>query len=162
MIFVMEATIMCILFTVAILSRMKNPLKEIYSYPPNIVKRVIELGLIEDKEKPNFMTAIKKKWPLIVIFGILIGVIVSFVNDADTFLKGFIVSYGIWLIVDWYDAFVLDMMWFCHSKKVILPGTEDMVVDYHDYWFHIKASLVGMLLGLPACLIAGMTCQLLP
>lgn len=162
MIFAVEAILMCVLFTVGILSQMKNPLKEIYSYPPNIVKRVIELGLIEDKEKLNFMTAIKKKWPMIIVFGVLIGGIVYFVNDADTFLKGFVISYGIWLIVDWYDAFVLDMMWFCHSKKVRILGTEDMIEDYHDYWFHIKASLVGMLLGLLACLIAGMTCQLLP
>ena len=26
---------------------------------------------------------------------------------------------------------------------------------YHNYWFHIKASCLGMLLGLPACLTAG-------
>lgn len=30
-----------------------------------------------------------------------------------------------------------------------------------DYWFHIKTSLIGMLLGLPICLIAGAVCQLL-
>ena len=30
----------------------------------------------------------------------------------------------IWLIIDWYDALVLDSIWFCHSKKVRIPGTE--------------------------------------
>lgn len=84
-----------------------------------------------------------------------------FVNDADTFGKAFAISYGIWTIVDWYDAIVLDIGWFCHSKKVRIPGTEDMVKDYQDYWFHVKASCVGMLLGLPTCLIAGFVSQVL-
>ena len=43
----------------------------------------------------------------------------------------------IWLIIDWYDALVLDSIWFCHSKKVRIPGTEDME-EYKDYCFHIK------------------------
>lgn len=85
-----------------------------------------------------------------------------FVLCADSFLEAFAVSYGLWTFVDWYDAIVLDMGWFCHSKKVRIPGTEDMVKDYQDYLFHVKASLVGMLLGLPACLIAGCVCQILP
>lgn len=30
-----------------------------------------------------------------------------------------------------------------------------MTEDYHDYWFHIKGSLIGMMLAIPAALIAG-------
>ena len=30
-----------------------------------------------------------------------------------------------------------------------------MTEDYHDYWFHIKGSLIGMMLVIPAALIAG-------
>lgn len=30
-----------------------------------------------------------------------------------------------------------------------------MTEDYHDYWFHIKGSLIGMILAIPAALIAG-------
>lgn len=30
-----------------------------------------------------------------------------------------------------------------------------MTEDYHDYWFHIKGSLIGMVLAIPAALIAG-------
>ena len=28
----------------------------------------------------------------------------------------FLVSYIIWLIIDWYDCFVIDWIWVCHSK----------------------------------------------
>src|SRR5699024_12343622 len=48
----------------------------------------------------------------------------------------------------------LDCIWFCHSKKVRIPGTEDME-EYKDYRFHIRQSCIGMLLGLPACLAVG-------
>ena len=72
---------------------MKNPLNGIYSYPPNIISRVIELGLIEEKKTPNRMEVIRKKWPAIVVFGVLLGLFVYFVNNADSFIKGFGVSY---------------------------------------------------------------------
>ena len=31
-----------------------------------------------------------------------------------------------------------------------------MVAAYHDYWFHIKGALLGMMLGIPAALVAGL------
>lgn len=163
MVFIIESVVLCVIFTILILSQMKKPLGTIlHSYPPAIVDRVIDLGLVEDKDRktPSRVKAIKKKWPALIFLGILIGVFAYFVNGADTFLKGFAVSYGLWSVVDWYDAFILDIGWFCHSKKVKIPGTEDMEKDYKDYWFHIKGSLVGMVLGLPACFIAGLFCQI--
>ena len=162
MTFIIESVVLCTVFTILILTSMKTPLKmQIYSYPPNIINRVAELGLIEKMEKPRVVESLKRKWPVMILSGIVIGLLVYFLNGADTFLKGFTVSYGLWLVVDWYDAIVMDMGWFCHSKKVRIPGTEDMVKDYQDYWFHIKASLVGMLLGLPVCLIAGVLCMVM-
>ena len=160
---VIESVALCVLFTAMILSQMRNPLETyIYSYPPQIVDRVIELGLVVDKDRKTHsrVKAIKKKWPAVIFLGILIGAIVYFVNGARSFADGFLVSYGLWLVVDWYDAFILDIGWFCHSKKVIIPGTEDLGDAYKDYWFHIKGSLIGMVLGLAACLIAGMFCQI--
>ena len=146
-----------------VLVSMREPLKtQIYSYPPNIIKRVADMRLIEKMEKPRLVEVLKRKWPAVIVFGIVIGLFVYFVNGADSFLKAFTVSYGLWAFVDWYDAIVLDIGWFCHSKMVRIPGTEDMVKDYQDYWFHIKASMVGMLLGVPVCLIAGLVCQILP
>lgn len=162
LIFVLEAVVLCVFFTAAILSQMGKPLGTIlYSYPPQIVDRVIDLGLVEDKDRntPSRVKAIKKKWPAVIFLGILIGIIVYFVNGARSFGAGFLVSYGLWLVVDWYDALILDIGWFCHSKKVIIPGTEDLVDAYKDYWFHIKGSLIGMALGLPAWLIAGVFCH---
>lgn len=63
-------------------------------------------------------------------------------------------SYLIWTVVNWYDAFVIDCLWVCHDRRVRIPGTEDMK-EYQDYWFHIKGSLNGQVLGLPVALLAG-------
>lgn len=45
--------------------------------------------------------------------------------------------------------------------KCIIPGTEDLTDADHDYMFHIKGSAVGMLIGLPCCLIAGIAAMTL-
>lgn len=61
----------------------------------------------------------------------------------------------------WPAAIVIDILWLCHSKVWILPGTEDMTVAYHDYGYHVKSSCVGMLIGLPVCLLIGLVVQVI-
>ena len=58
-------------------------------------------------------------------------------------------------------SIVLDILWFCHSKGWILPGTEDMTEAYHDYGYHEKATCVGMLIRLPVCLMIGLVVQVI-
>ncbi len=59
-----------------------------------------------------------------------------------------------------YDL-VNDCLWYCHDKRCVIPGTEDMTDAYHDYMFHIKGSCVGMLIGLLSCLIVAVIAVLL-
>lgn len=78
-IFLIESVVLCALFTVLILSKMNKPLSSmIYSYPPAIVDRVIELGLIADTDRKTSSTkkALKQKWPAVIVFGIVLGVFV--------------------------------------------------------------------------------------
>ena len=58
--------------------------------------------------------------------------------------------------MNWFDAIVLDCLWFCHDKHSVIEGTEDMTDAYHDYWFHLKGSLICMVLAVPAALVAGL------
>lgn len=55
-----------------------------------------------------------------------------------------------------WDALVLDILWFCHDPRFVLPGTEDMTADYHDYGFHLKGFLIGEGLALAVCALAGL------
>ncbi len=158
--FIIEAVVICLILTLCCFALVKNIMKHLelakLNYPPEIVQRLIDLGMVLDDKPLPLIQRIKKKWPAMIIVGLLMGLIVRYVNGCTTFLSGFGVSYLIWTIVDWYDALVLDCLWFCHSKRCIIPGTEDLTDAYHDYMFHIKGSCVGMLIGLPCCLIAGL------
>jgi hypothetical protein len=66
----------------------------------------------------------------------------------------------IWLAITWFDAIIIDCIWFCHSKRMRIPGTEDMK-EYKDYLFHIGQSGIGTLIGLPACAVIGALVALL-
>ena len=152
-----ECMIGIVLFTSSVVPiTLKDPLGSVGDYPPAIRERCIKLKLIpETKKRFTGKEIIKKTIAMIVFIPILAFIVFKF-NGADSLLKGFIDSYIIWLAVDWYDAFILDCIWFCHSDKVKIKGTEDMT-EYKDYLFHIKQSCIGTLLGLPVCLSVGLT-----
>lgn len=44
---------------------------------------------------------------------------------------------------------------FCHSKKLRIPGTEDMDEDYTNYLFHAKGAMKGMVIGVIVALLSG-------
>lgn len=156
MIILTESFIGIVLFTIIIVSlTLKNPLASIGDYPPEIKKRCEELNIIPTTKKTYSKKDIIRKTIALIVFAIIFAFIINRFNGANSFMAGFINSYIIWLIIDWYDAFVLDCIWFCHSKRVRIPGTEDMK-EYKNYWFHIKQSLIGKILGIPACILVGM------
>lgn len=157
MIFLIESIILCLLFTAMVVpSVARHPITWISDYPPAIRERAKELKLIPQNQKKFSSAVIIRKLTASLLMVILLALALVYINGAETFPEGFVLSYGLWLIMDWYDALVLDCLWFCHSKKVMIPGTEDMQEAYRDYKFHIKMSCIGMLLGLPVCLLTGL------
>ncbi|MBQ4252065.1 MAG: hypothetical protein II704_03370 [Erysipelotrichaceae bacterium] len=161
MVLFIECLIGVILFGIAApVMTARDPLGAIGDYPPAIRQRCIELGLIKKREKCFTKSDLIRKGLAMVLFAVVFAFIMIKVNKATTFKQGFIESYIIWLVICWFDALVVDCLWFCHSPKVRIPGTEDMK-EYHDYLFHIKQSLIGTLLGLPVCLLVGLFVQVL-
>ena len=156
MILLIESIIGCLLFTIIAggMTYLK-PLSMINSYPPAIQDKVLELGLITKEEKSKSKKSIIKKIIALFLLVLIISFVVYKFNGANTFLKGFGYSYLLWAIINWWDALVIDCLWFCHSKRVIIKGTEGMK-EYKDYWFHIKGALIGCLYGIPACLLVGL------
>lgn len=161
MLVLIEALIAIAVFTmIAIPATIRHPLTALSDYPPEIVKRCVELGIVPEREKRFSKMDLLRKGLAVVVFILLFSYILKKVNGARTFLEGFGISYILWLIIAWYDALIVDCLWFCHSKKVRIPGTEDMK-EYQDYGFHIRQSLIGTLIGLPACLLIGLTVSLI-
>jgi len=133
----------------------RDPVKTIFNYPPAIIERCRTLGLVDDSNRPGGPAFYAKKIIALIVFGILLGLLVRYLNGIDSFWPGTLTAYALWCVVNWYDALVMDCVWFCHDKRFIIPGTGDMTDAYHDYRFHIKGALIGMIIGIPAALIAG-------
>lgn len=156
MAFFLESLVACALFTFFVFLMSRDPVKTIFNYPPAIINRCRSLGLVNDSNRPGGTVFYVKKITAMIVFGALLGLLVRYINGCATFWSGFLTAYALWVVVNWWDAIVMDCLWFCHDKRFIIPGTEDMVNDYHDYWFHIRGALIGMLLGVPAALAAGL------
>ena len=156
MIFLLESLLACVAFTFFVFILSRNPLKTIYNSPPAIVERAVKLGLVDENNRPGGMVFYIKKISVLLIFGLVLGFLMRYVNGCETFWEGTLTAYLLWCVVDWFDALVMDCIWFCHDPHFIIPGTEDMKEAYHDYWFHIKGSLIGMVLAIPAALLAGL------
>lgn len=155
-----EILILTILFTVAVVADSREPLNTVYDMPKPIIDRCLELGLIDETKKADSPQTRRKKLCAALAVAVLMTLVLCFVNRAENFAQGFGISYFVWLVIDWYDCFVIDWGWVCHSKKLIIPGTEDLVDSYKDYKFHFMGSVKGMLLGLPVCLIVGVMVQI--
>ena len=156
MVFLLESIAACAIFTLFVFLMSRDPVKTIFNYPPAITERCDKLGLVDASNKPGGTVFYVKKVGAMMVFGVLLGLLVRYVNGCGTYWSGAPTAYALWCVVNWFDALVLDCIWFCHDKHFIIPGTEDMTDAYHDYWFHIKGALIGMLLGLPAALVAGL------
>ena len=94
---------------------------------------------------------IKKGLALLIALDLMLGLMK--LAGAYNFWSAFALSFGIWLVIDWYDCFFLDWVLFANMKSVRLPGTEHMDAAYHQKKYHFVQSLWGMLIGLIPCLI---------
>ena len=158
MIIIIEGIILCAIFTLSIYIVSRQPIKTLYNYPPKIQERVKSLE--EYKEiLPKQKDKLYAKIVASILFLIILCVILRYINGYTTFLNSFKYGFLLWTIVNLYDVIVLDIIWFCHDKKFVFKGTEDMVEEYHNYWFHIKGFFIGEMIALVICAISGVIVQ---
>ncbi len=122
MIIAIESLILCLAFTLAVYLISRDPLKELYNYPPAIRERVSSM----DEYKGRIPTRKNKlivKLLACVLFIAVISLILRFINGYTTFLKAFGYGFLLWTIVNLWDLIVLDILWFCHDKRFVIPGT---------------------------------------
>ncbi len=155
MILVIECIILCILFTVMVYIMSREPIKTLYNYPPNIQERVKSLEEYKDKIPTN-ENKISAKIGASIIFLIIMCVLLRYVNGCTTFIDSFLNGFILWTVVNLYDLIVLDIIWFCHDKYFVFKGTEDMVSEYRNYWFHTKGFFIGEVLALIICSLSAL------
>lgn len=159
LIFLIESLVICVLFTVVVfIGVSKKPAECINDWPPAVKARIKAENLFEVKDVRITKKEVLRKIFGCLIFVVIIGLLLKYVNKISTFWAGVFTSYGIWFIVDWWDAFVVDVI-CCKCRKVRIAGTETWDKEYNNLWFHIKMSFVGMGLGVPFALLVGLFVQ---
>lgn len=158
MILVIESIVLCIIFTVMVYFMSREPIKTLFNYPPKIQERVKSLDEYKDKI-PTEENKVSVKIGASIIFLIIMSLLVRYVNGCTTFIDAFLNGFILWTVVNLYDLVVLDIIWFCHDKYFVFKGTEDMVEEYHNYWFHTKGFFIGEGLALVISSLAGIIVQ---
>lgn len=158
MIIVIESIILCALFTLMVFSISREPIKTLYNYPPKIQEIVKSLDEYKDKI-PTQKNKLVAKLCASILFLAIICLVLRYINGYTTFIESFKYGFLLWTVVNLYDVIILDIIWFCHDKHFVFKGTEDMVNEYHNYWFHIKGFFIGELLAVVICLLAGLIIQ---
>lgn len=150
-----QSIVACVIFSALVLPVVfKNPISMLASYPPAIRKRVESLPQYQDK-----VTKIEKKH---IVKKIIAGIICTFIfaiiayfSGTRTFQSAFFHVFMLFFAVNMFDVFVIDLMICCHSKRVIIEGTEDMVDEYRKPWHHLVGGVYGIIIGLIVALFSG-------
>lgn len=158
---ILECIIACIVLTLIILPALfKNPVAQIMSYPIEIRRRVESLpqysSIIKKKEKKH----ISVKILAVFIFAIALAVII-YIAGEQSFIKVFKHGFIIFFVVNLYDMVVLDLIIFCHSMWVRIPGTEDMDKEYKNPRHHIVGAVKGIGIGIIVALISASIVEVL-
>ena len=158
MIIIIESIVLCLIFTFLVYLMSREPIRTLYNYPPKIQERVKSLDAYKG-QIPTQKNKVAAKIIASMLFVIVLSLILRYVNGYTTFLEAFGFGFLLWTVVNLWDMIVLDIIWFCHAPHFVFKGTEDMVKEYHDYWFHIKGFFIGEALALVVCALAGLVVQ---
>ncbi len=122
----------------------------VFFYENDVMKRVVELGLItEEKIKKRAAVSGAALW-LPVLFAV--PAMVYGINGAKGFMQGFLQMLAVYMIMNLFDRLFIDLYWVGHTKAWIIPGTDDLM-PYIPVKVHVK-KWVGTLVGFTLCAAA--------
>ncbi len=150
-----EAIVYTLIYSAFIITlfKIQGAKHQLYNYPAAIRERAIEKGITTEKEQAA--NAKNNKVLGLAVMAVLSIIITCVVNRQYSFVAGFLQSYIFFNAFSFFDALVIDTVWFCHSKWWVIPGTEDMTAAYHDYAFHWKWFFISFVAMLPMAVIIG-------
>ncbi len=154
-----ECVIACLLFTgVVIIATRSRREAFVNDYPPVITKKLRGMGMIAEKP-PAKKSDIIRKIVAIIIFAVVFALVLRFINGITTFVEGALTAYLIWLAVDWYDFFVIDVL--CAPFDRFYRAAKVSAFERSAVWFHFKGSVKGMIIGIVFAPVVGLAVMLL-
>lgn len=127
-------------------------------YPPVVTDKLREMGCIAEKPPVRKSDMIRKVIAMI-IYAVLFALLLRYVNGITTFLEGALITYALWLVVDWYDFLVVDVLCAPFDKFYKMAGVS--AFEKSAVWFHCKKSIKGMILGIIVAPVVGLAVTLL-
>lgn len=122
-------------------------------FPPVVTEKLRSLNIVSEKP-PAKKSDIIRKLIAVIIYAVLFAVVLRFVNGITTFLNAAVTAYLLWLVVDRYDFLVVDILLAPFDKFYKMAGVSPF--ERSAVWFHCKASMRGMILGLVFAPIVGL------
>ena len=154
MLFLIEAVIACLSFHLMVAAILQKR-QEVFAndYPPVVTEKLRTMGLIAQKPPAKKKDIIRKLIALLV-YAVLFALLLRHVNKITTFLQAALTAYGLWLVVDWYDFLVMDVLCAPFDKFYKLSGVN--AFNKEAVVFHFKGSVRGMVLGIFCALLVGL------
>ena len=144
----------CLLYILLVKCAVRNSgLNCLYFYPKEYIEEAHRRGIADKdavmKKGKRFMI------PFCVIIFAAVVLIVSVWNRAADFKTAYMQSALFLVVVNWFDALVIDRLWVGHSKIWAIPGMEG--VPYVKPWKNIliKRSLATVMYLILALALAG-------
>ena len=150
----LQIALYCLLFFLLVKCAARNSgLNCLYFYPKEYIEEAHRRG-IADKD------AVMKKGrrfmlPFCIIIFAAVVLIVAVWNRVSDFKTAYIQSALFLVVVNWFDALVIDRLWVGHSKIWVIPGMEG--VPYVKPWKNIlvKRALATVMYLILALALAG-------
>lgn len=159
MIVLTESIIACVTFTgIVIIATRSRREAFVNDYPPVITEKLRGMGMIAEKP-PARKSDIIRKIVAIIIFAIIFALVLRFVNGITTFAEGALTAYVLWLVVDWYDFLMIDVL--CAPFDKFYRAAKVSAFERSAVWFHFKGSVKGMVIGLIFAPLVGLAVMLL-
>ena len=159
MVFLIESVVACVVFTLMLqLVMMNRQAAFVNEYPPVVTDKLRQLGLIAQKPPARKKDMIRKLIAL-VVYAVLFALLLRYVNGITTFGEAALTAYGLWLVVDWYDFLVIDILLAPLDKFYKASGVS--AFDKSAVLFHFRGSLRGTVLGIIFAPLAGLLVTLL-
>lgn len=149
--FLLQLLLILILYiAITLFSLRKGPRGLIQHYPPEVQTHAV---LLAEVTRGFIITKEKLIRPLtLLIYSVAIILFTSFLNEFSGFLPLFLQVLILFEIINWIDALFIEGILLRHCRKILIPGTEELMKGY-SYGYFFKRKLIHGLLLVPYALL---------
>ncbi len=154
MLILVQLVLYCLLYILLVKCAVRDSGRNcLYFYPKEYIEEAERRGIADQettmKKGKRFMI------PFCIIIFVALILIISVWNHVTDFKTAYIQAALFLVVVNWFDAFVIDWLWVGHSKIWIIRGMEG--IPYVKPWKNIliKRSLATVMYLVIALVAAG-------